>query len=47
MKLRINLTWVFCLLTTMMFAQEKIKIGIFVYPEMELQDFAGPTDVFF
>ncbi|MGL5274325.1 DJ-1/PfpI family protein [Myroides sp.] len=46
MKLRINLTWVFCLLTTMMLAQEKIKIGIFVYPEMELQDFAGPTDVF-
>ncbi len=29
-----------------MIAQEKIKIGVFVYPEMELQDFAGPTDVF-
>jgi transcriptional regulator GlxA family with amidase domain len=30
----------------MTFVQEKKKIGIFIYPEMELQDFAGPTDVF-
>jgi transcriptional regulator GlxA family with amidase domain len=30
----------------MITAQEKMKIAVFVYPEMELQDFAGPTDVF-
>ncbi|MND93275.1 Isonitrile hydratase [compost metagenome] len=33
-------------ITMMVLAQEKIKIGVFIYPEMELQDFAGPTDVF-
>lgn len=30
----------------MISTQAKIKIGVFIYPEMELQDFAGPTDVF-
>lgn len=30
----------------MIAAQTKIKIGVFIYTGMELQDFAGPTDVF-
>lgn len=30
----------------MVYAQKKMRIGVFVNPEMELQDFAGPTDVF-
>lgn len=30
----------------MIFANNKIKIGVFVYPGMELQDFSGPVDVF-
>ncbi len=46
MKLYKPLALVLSLVTTVVIAQEKMKIGVFVYPEMELQDFAGPTDVF-
>ncbi len=30
----------------MIFTQKKVKIGVYVYQEMELQDFSGPIDVF-
>ncbi|WP_353119421.1 DJ-1/PfpI family protein [Myroides odoratus] len=46
MKLYTPLALVLSLVTGVVMSQEKMKIGIFVYPEMELQDFAGPTDVF-
>ncbi len=44
MKFYIQL--VLSLFTSVIMAQEKIEVGVFVYEGMELQDFAGPTDVF-
>ncbi|UVD79056.1 DJ-1/PfpI family protein [Myroides albus] len=46
MKLNIIITFLLCYFPIIVSGQTKVRIGVFVYPEMELQDFAGPTDVF-